>query len=197
MNWRAWVIILSLALLHENASALTLRALTFEEVVHKSDVIAIFSIRQGTSDTDSEVEGELALRRFCGYFDSVLLEHDSSESSCFYSKDALKVGSRYFVFLMEDEAGYLRESEDGYVALLAMEIEGRNPHHEFEAVRWDALRDPNIAGLREKVAVVEYRDDRGIDEQRSIPVYAYFLLSDVEAVVREIHQEDRDGPEDD
>lgn len=186
MNRRAWTIVLALMLLHEVAGALTLRTLTFEETVYESDVIAIFTVRQGTAGANLEVGEELTVQHYCGNADSRLGKLDSSTSFCFYSKDALKVGSRYFVFLMEDGADYSDENKDAYVALLALEIESINPHHEFEAVRWDALRHPMIDGLREQIAVVEYKDDNGVEEQRSIPVYTYFPLSDVEALVHEI-----------
>lgn len=184
--------ILSLALSlfligHHAAFAFSTSLPSLSGIVKNSDLIVVASLKEAqTFYRHGELEQQVGWVRTCAVITRVVHGEAPKDSFCFEFRSPIKVGAEYLLFLskessLDKEAGV---EASQYLGLLAFEVVGPNPYHDYAVVRWEALEHPLVEGLTEKTAEIDCKDARDTKRDRSIAVYAHFPLEAIEAVVR-------------
>lgn len=166
---------------------------SFERVVERSDLIAVVLIKNGRIQKEDSSNSSSAFPDYvflyCAEIHSVVFGENPGDEVCFQSKDVLKVGGMYFTF-----SRILRYPPDEplstYWNTLSLEVTGRYPGDVREMVRWEPPKHPPLVGLTEQTFSVDYIDEVERENDRVIPVWSYFLLSEVEELVLQIRESD-------
>ncbi|MCW8126233.1 hypothetical protein [Microbulbifer halophilus] len=192
MKWKLFLVFCLSISLQSKALSTTIRPLTFEKVVSRADLIATGFIYEAESAVrDSSERNSQEPLKYCARIERAVSGSLGSDSVCFLALAGLKVGVPYLLFLSKSEDVDSEGNPINYVGSLALEVAGPNPHHDSRVVRWEAIRHPIIPGLIEDKAVVDYQDASDVTNKRSIVVYSYFPLKDVEKVVRQLKASSR------
>lgn len=166
---------------------------SFERVVERSDFIATVLVKDGRIQQQDSSKGSSVIPDYvflyCAEIHSVVFGEKPNDEVCFQSKDALKVGGMYLTFFRT-----LKYSTDDplstYWDTLSLEVAGRYPGDVREMVRWEPPKHPPLLGLTERTFSVDYIDEVEQEIDRVIPVWSYFLLSEVKELVLKMRKID-------
>ena len=157
---------------------------TFEEIVKRSDLIVLASVREGMIIGQNEDVRVTPGLRFCVEVGTVQFGEAGADPLCFHANRGLTVKGRYLLFLLSDETDDQSQESSSYFLLAGLEVLSPSPYHSFEAVRFEPLQHPIVPDVAVKAAIAEFEDGPEGDETRSVTVYSYLSLSDVQTAIR-------------
>lgn len=156
----------------------------FEEMVKRSDLIVLASVREGMTIGHNEDVRVTPGLHFCVEVSTVQFGEVVADPLCFHANRGLTVGGRYLLFLLNDEIDDQSQESSSYFLLAGLEVLSPSPYHSFEAVRFEPLQHPIVPDVVVKAAIAEFEDGPEGDETRSVTVYSYLSLSDVQRAIR-------------
>src|SRR5690625_3742981 len=169
---------------------------TFEEIVKRSDLIVLASVREGMIIGQNEDVRVTPGLRFCVEVGTVQFGEAGADPLCFHANRGLTVKGRYLLFLLSDETDDQSQASSSYFLLAGLEALSPSPYHAVEAVRGEAVQHPRVPGVgvegasrrdegeARRPAIGVCGDGPEGGDTRSVTVYSYLSLADVQRAIR-------------
>lgn len=170
------------------ATSRTVARPSFEELLSQSELIGVIEIVQGEVSKRHSYDEYFRFMEFSARVESVAfgMSNQPETSLEFISRVPLKIGTKYLVLLDNHKFSHSDNGQEVFVSLLALEVVEDDPFSQNDTLRWSPIEHPRIPGLTERTARVDIRDYESEQVERSIALYSYYVLNDVQAVIREL-----------